>query len=151
MSDNAPHEHLELRLVTADFRIRAANLDAATQALRDNAQRWRDWTVRRNEKLASRGKPLLDVPSTVVESVEAVFRDLGFVIGHDRAGGLRLTGFKGNHEDLGLIIDALRAVEKQVESRSSLTWEVSDGSAWEDRFFRKQMRVRDFSGPLDMM
>lgn len=140
-----------LTLVTADFRIRAAHLEAATQALRDDAQRWHCWTVRRNEKLAARGRPTLPLPDTHVESVESTFRGLGFTITHDRAGGLRLTGFSGSPENQVLIIDALRAVEKQVESRSSLTWEMNDGSSWEDWFFRKKMRVRDISGPFDMM
>lgn len=151
MIPRKPAEGREIKLVTADFRIRAANLDAATRALRDDAQYGYDWTVRRNEKLAVRDRPSLPLPGTHVESVEAVFEALGFTIARDRAGGVRLTDFTGSADDEGVIINALRAVAPHVESRSSLTWEANDGSSWEEHFFRKKLRVRDFRGPFDMM
>lgn len=140
----------EIALTAADFRIRAANLAAATQALRADAQWSYDATVERNEKLAVRDKPTLPLPDPHVESVEAVFQDLGFTVARDRAGGIRLTGFTGSTKNEGLIINALRAVAPHVQSRSSLTWETSDGSSWEDYFFRKKLRVREISGPFDM-
>lgn len=151
MIPRKPAERREIKLVTASFRICAANLDAATQALRNDAQYGYDWTIRRNEKLAARDRPSLPLPDAHVESVEAAFEALGFTIARDRAGGMRLTGFTGSADDEGLIINALRAVAPYVESRSALTWESNDGSSWEEYFFRKKLRVRDFSGPLDMM
>lgn len=151
MIPRKPAERRAITLVKANFRIRATNLDAATQALRDDAQYGYDWTVRRNEKLAARDRPPLPLPDTYVESVEAVFEALGFTIARDRAGGMHLTGFTGSADDEGLIINALRAVAPHVESHSALTWEANDGSSWEEYFLRRKLRVRDFNGPHDMM
>lgn len=150
MTTPQPTEALTLTLTTCDFRIRAANLDAATEALRVAAKQRHEWAADHNAKLAARGRAELPLPDTRVESVEAVFRDLGFTTGHDRAGGLRLKGFTGDLDSLGPATDALRAVEGLAESRSSLTWDTSDGAAWEYWFFRKRMQVRDLRGPLDM-
>lgn len=141
----------EIKLTNVGFRIRAANLAAATQALRADAQEGYDSTVRRNEKLAAVNKPPLPLPDTHVESVEATFQSLGFTIARDRAGGMRLTGFEGTADSQGLIINALRAVAAHVETHSYLRWEASNGSVWEDRFTRKKLRVREINPPFGMM
>lgn len=151
MTAELPAPRREIKLVAAQFRIKAANLGAALAALRDDAQYGHKWTVRRNEQLAARGKLTLPLPATHVESVEAAFETLGFTVSRDRAGDIRLTGFSGGIDAQGDIINALRAVAPHVETNSSLTWESSDGRSWEDRFFRRKLRVREISEPRDLM